>query len=78
MLGAMDEVLDAIDYTLIGTVPKADDLEIAVRVAQVADERVIDVRDYVPSIDFYGRGITVPVDGAYGLAQLISDAARSR
>jgi hypothetical protein len=61
-------------YELLGTVVKAQDLLIAVRVAVVEGERVIDVRDYVPSIDFYGRGITIPTDASVEVAQLIASA----
>jgi hypothetical protein len=57
------DATEPIDYSMVGTVPKAGDLEIAV-----------DIRDYVPSSNFFGRGITIPVDAAFDLAQLIASA----
>jgi hypothetical protein len=68
------DATEPIDYSMVGTVPKAGDLEIAVRTARVDDIHVVDIRDYVPSSNFFGRGITIPVDAAFDLAQLIASA----
>lgn len=72
----MDE--DPVSYQMVGTVSKADDLEVVVRIARVEDESFVDVRDYIPSLGIYGRGTTVPVNAVVDLAQLLITSARDR
>lgn len=64
-----------VSYIVLGSVPKADDLEVVVRVADVDGVRVIDVRDFVPSMNFFGRGVTIPASSGIELAGLVSMAS---
>jgi hypothetical protein len=62
---------------LIGSLEKAADLEIRVRNLAVDGESFVDVREYVPSSDTYGRGLLVPKAQARPLVKILMDAARA-
>ena len=47
---------------LIGAIPKAPDLECHVRVIEVENIKVVELRDYIPSLQEYGRGYWMPMD----------------
>lgn len=40
-----------------GKIVKEDDLEVHVRVLKIRKSILVDIRDYVPSLDTYGRGV---------------------
>ena len=43
-------------------IPKAVDLECHLRVVEVDGVRVIEIRDFIPSEQTYGRGYWIPLD----------------
>lgn len=45
---------------VLGRVVKADDLEVHTCRATLDGVTVLDIREYVPSLDAYGRGTTLP------------------
>ncbi len=45
---------------VLAKVTKADDLEVHTCKATMSGVTVLDIRDYVPSTDTYGRGTTLP------------------
>jgi hypothetical protein len=47
---------------LIVALPKARDMECHVRVMHVGGLRVVELRDYIPSLSEYGRGFWIPAD----------------
>jgi hypothetical protein len=59
---------------LVGTLPKGTDLEVHVRSLSSDGEEFIDVREYVPSSETYGRGLLVPAAQAKALAKLLREA----
>ena len=63
--------------TLVATLNRGDDLEVRVRTLSVDGERFTDVREFVPSIETYGRGIMVPFDQTKPLMKALMDAARA-
>lgn len=60
--------------TIVGSVPKGDDLIVRVRRLEIDGEAFLDVRDYVQSTETYGRGVLIPTSSAKGLAQLLRSA----
>lgn len=46
---------------VVAVVPKSADLECHVRVVEVENVRVLELRDYIPSLDEYGRGFWIPL-----------------
>lgn len=59
---------------VIGALPKGADLEIRVRSVAADGEQWLDIREYVPSSDVYGRGLLVPFEQRAALAKLIKGA----
>jgi len=45
---------------LLSTVPRDNDLEIRVREIEFNGLRLVDVREYIPSRERFGHGITFP------------------
>lgn len=62
----------------IGALPRGDDLEVRVRVLEVEGAEMVDVREFVPSTETYGRGLLMSLNDAKPLAKLLLDAARLR
>jgi hypothetical protein len=48
--------------TLYAEVPKAQDLVTRVRTVEVGGSTVVEMRDYIPSLQEYGRGYWVPLE----------------
>lgn len=48
------------DQTIV-TIPKANDLETHLRIVKVDGVRALELRDYIPSLDEYGRGYWLPL-----------------
>lgn len=46
---------------LLGRLPKAADLEIAIRLHESDGRRILEFVDHVPSLDLYGRGYWIPL-----------------
>lgn len=42
---------------IIETIPKAEDLKLAVRTVKIEGVEYIDIRDYVPSTKTFGKGV---------------------
>lgn len=45
---------------VLGKVTKSDDLEVHTCMASLAGVTVLDIREFVPSLQQYGRGTTLP------------------
>jgi len=53
----------AVKRTVLGRVPIADDREVHVSRLSTAGEGFVEIREYIPSLKEYGRGIVVPDTG---------------
>ncbi|MHA7862062.1 hypothetical protein ACX1DX_11905 [Tessaracoccus sp. Y36] len=47
---------------ILATVRKAGDLESRVRTIEVDGVKVVEMRDFIPSLGEYGRGYWIPAD----------------
>jgi len=61
---------------LIGSIPKASDMECHVRIVEVDAVKVVELRDYIPSLQEYGRGYWMPMDenSVFGVIALLTEA----
>lgn len=57
-------------------IPKANDLVVRVRRLKVDGETFVDIREFVPSIEVYGRGILVPLEASVELSKAIAAARK--
>jgi len=64
---------------VVQTVNKASDLECHLRVVDVEGVRVVEFRDYVPSLKTYGRGYWIPLteDDIFSLINGLTEISRS-
>lgn len=64
---------------VVQTIRKATDLECRVRFVEVEGVRVIELRDYIPSLDEYGRGYWFPLnaDTIFSLINGLTDIAQT-
>lgn len=64
---------------VVGVIPKAPDLDCHVRVVDVENVRLVELRDYIPSLDEYGRGYWMPLTEAsmYGIMNAITEVLNS-
>jgi hypothetical protein len=64
---------------VVGVLPKAPDLECHVRVIEVENVRVAEFRDYIPSLEEYGRGYWLPMSESalYGAINAITEIINS-
>lgn len=69
-----EQATEPVAEKLLGEVNKNADLTVRVRLLEADDERFIDIRDYVPSAELYGRGVLVPVDAKKMLLAAIKEA----
>lgn len=60
--------------TVIGSIERGPDLTVRVRRVKIAGLDMIDIREYVPSSETYGRGILVPANMAKPLIAAIKEA----
>lgn len=62
---------------VVGTVQKSPDLECHVRVVEVENVKVVEIRDFIPSLGEYGRGYWMPIseDAIYGIVSLLTEVA---
>lgn len=63
----------------ITTLTKAADLECHVRLVTVENVRVLEFRDYIPSLNEYGRGYWVPMtrDAVFTLLNGLTEVAQT-
>lgn len=63
---------------VLQTIPKATDLECHLRIVEVEGVRVVELRDYIPSLKEYGRGYWVPLEteSIFSLINGLTEAAR--
>jgi hypothetical protein len=52
--------------------PIADDLEVHISVVTTAGRKFLEVRNYIPSLKQYGRGITLPSDPPHVVNDVIA------
>lgn len=64
---------------VISVITKAPDLECHVRVVDIEGVRTAEFRDYIPSLDEYGRGYWMPLTQAslYGLMNGLTEVLNS-
>ena len=64
---------------VVAMIPKAPDLECHVRVVEVENVRVVEFRDYVPSLEEYGRGYWIPMSESalFGAVNGITEVVNS-
>lgn len=64
---------------VVQTVHKAPDLECHMRVVEVEGVKVVELRDYIPSLDTYGRGYWLPLraDDVFSLINGLTEVVRS-
>lgn len=64
---------------VVGVLPKAPDLECHIRIVEVENVRVVELRDYIPSLDEYGRGYWLPLTEAaiYGAINALTEVVNS-
>ena len=66
--------MDPFDRRVVDVFHRRHDLEIHVARIIVEDLSYVDVREYVPSLGQYGRGILLPVSQATDIAKAIEEA----
>lgn len=64
------------DRDVILTLNRRHDLDIHVSRVVVEDLSYVDVREFIPSLGQYGRGILLPVSRAAEVAEAISKAVQ--
>jgi hypothetical protein len=52
---------------VLNVIWKAQDLETHVRSVEVEGVRVLEFRDYIPSLEAYGRGYWIPIENKSAL-----------
>jgi hypothetical protein len=64
---------------VVQNVEKSTDLECHLRVVEVEGVKVVELRDYIPSLKSYGRGYWVPLEEAkiFSLINGLTEIARS-
>lgn len=64
---------------VVQTIPKAADLECHMRVVEIEGVRVVEMRDYIPSLKTYGRGYWVPLrtDEVFALINGLTEIVNS-
>lgn len=65
--------------SVLQSVHKGTDLECHLRIVEVEGIRVVEFRDYIPSLGEYGRGYWVPgsADEIFSLINGLTEAARA-
>lgn len=64
---------------VITSFTKAADLQCHVRVVKVENVTVLELRDYIPSLEEYGRGYWVPMtkEAVFGLMNALTEVGNS-
>lgn len=63
--------MQAVNETVVGEFEKGDDLLVRVRQLEVDGESFIEIREFVPSSDRYGRGLLIPSTQRQTLLKLL-------
>lgn len=64
---------------VVAVLPKAPDLECHIRIVEVEDVRVAEFRDFIPSLEEYGRGYWLPMteSAIYGAINGLTEIVNS-
>jgi hypothetical protein len=64
---------------VVQSITKAPDLECHVRVVEVEGVKVVEFRDYIPSLNSYGRGYWVPLraEDVFSLINGLTEVVKS-
>jgi len=64
---------------VVQSIKKGPDLECHLRVVDVEGTRVVEFRDYIPSLRSYGRGYWIPLteDEVFSMVNGLTEVARS-
>lgn len=64
--------------SVIQTVTKGTDLECHLRIVDVEGVKVVELRDFIPSLGEYGRGYWIPLntEDIFSLVNGLTEAAR--
>jgi hypothetical protein len=60
---------------VVGVVQKAADLQTHIRIVEIDNVRVLEFRDFIPSLSEYGRGYWVPMteSAVYGILTIMNE-----
>lgn len=72
-------VANPAETRVVSVITKAPDLECHIRIVDVEGVRVVELRDYIPSLGEYGRGYWMPLTQAslYGLMNGFTETLNS-
>lgn len=64
---------------VVGVFTKAADLQTHIRIVEIDNVKVMEFRDFIPSLSEYGRGYWTPLtEGAvYGILNAVTDIANA-
>jgi len=64
---------------VVAVIPKASDIECHVRIIEVENVRVLEFRDYIPSLQEYARGYWLPLNESalYGVLNAVTEVMNS-
>lgn len=68
--------MEVIDSEIVHKIDVTNDMQIHVTVTRTPAGEFIDVRNYVPSVDRYARGIVFPADLGRELIEALRQARR--
>lgn len=64
---------DGVERKVTRAIDVGDDLQMHVSVLIIDGERFLDLRNFIPSAQTYGRGVVAPVGLAAGLAAVLNE-----
>lgn len=64
---------------VIQKIEKAPDLECHIRIVEIESVKVVELRDYIPSLKEYGRGYWIPLkaDSVFSIINGLTEVART-
>lgn len=64
---------------VVAEIAKAADLRTHVRVVEIDSVKVVELRDYIPSLDEYGRGYWLPLteESVFGVMNALQEIVNS-
>jgi len=64
---------------VVQAIAKAPDLECHVRVVEIDGVKVVELRDYIPSLQVYGRGYWIPLqsDDVFSLINGLTEVVKT-
>lgn len=63
----MADSIQTIDREVFGRRVKAEDLEVHTSLVALEEDHYVEIREYVPSLNEYGRGIVMQIELANGV-----------